>query len=104
MDRSRPRNPNDERRGGGGGHHNEKVKTYRIKGRDGREISVLTGHDRADLDARSGEADRRVLIMRTDMPADKQEHAVTTAMRAFEYHEPTHYSDIARDIKEDFNK
>jgi hypothetical protein len=48
-------------------------------------------------------ADKRVLIKRTDMSADKVQHAVITTLKAFESHEPGRFSEIAREIKDEFN-
>ena len=45
-----------------------------------------------------------MLIKRTDMTQDKIQHAVITTLRAFENHDISHFSDIAREIKEEFNK
>ena len=45
-----------------------------------------------------------MLIKRTDMTPDKQQHAIITCLRAFENHDPSHFSDIAREIKEEFNR
>ena len=80
------------------------IQTFRITKKDGSMISVVACNDQALLDSFGAQADRKVLIKRTDMPQDKQQHAIITCLRAFENNDPSHFSDIAREIKEEFNK
>ena len=81
-----------------------RIQTFRITRRDGSAISVIACDDQNTLDSFGANADRKVLIKRTDMPQEKQQHAIITCLRAFENHEPSHFSDIAREIKEEFNR
>ena len=81
-----------------------RIQTFRITRRDGSTISVIACDDANTLQAFGAQADKRVLIKRTDMSDDKIQHAVITTLRAFENHDITHFSDIAREIKEEFNK
>ena len=81
-----------------------RIQTFRVSRRDGTTISVIACDDQQTLEAFGGTADRKVLIKRTDMPQDKQQHAVVTTLRAFENHDVSHFSDIAREIKEEFNR
>ena len=80
------------------------VHTFRITKRDGQSISVVACDDQNTLDSFGANADRRVLIKRTDMPHEKQQTAIITALKAFENHDPRHFSDVAREIKEEFNR
>lgn len=81
-----------------------RILTYRINRRDGTQLSVVACDDVNTLQIFGKHADKKVLIKRTDMPSDKIQHAVVTTLKAFENHEVTHFSDIAREIKEEFNK
>ena len=49
-----------------------RIQTFRITRRDGNAISVVACDDQNTLDAFGTTADRKVLIKRTDMTADKQ--------------------------------
>ena len=81
-----------------------RILTFRITRRDGTQISVVACDDQNTLQSFGGNADKRVLIKRTDMTPDKVQHAVITTLKAFESIEPSHFSDIAREIKEEFNR
>ena len=81
-----------------------RIQTFRITRRDGSQISVIACDDANTLQAFGGAADKRVLIKRTDMSVDKIQHAVITTLRAFENHDASHFSDVAREIKEEFNR
>ena len=48
-----------------------RIQTFRISKRDGSHISVVASDDQQTLDSFGANADRKVLIKRTDMPADK---------------------------------
>ena len=78
--------------------------TFRITRRDSSSISVVACDDPTTLASFGQHADKRVLIKRTDMSADKVQHAIITTLRAFESNDPSHFSDIAREIKEEFNR
>ena len=77
-----------------------RIQTFRITKRDGSQISVVASDDQGTLEAFGHTADKKVLIKRTDMPLDKVQHAIITALKAFENHDPSHFSDVAREIKE----
>ena len=47
------------------------IQTFRITKKDGSMISVVACNDQALLDSFGSQADRKVLIKRTDMPQDK---------------------------------
>ena len=81
-----------------------RILTFRITRRDGSSISVLACDDPTTLSTFGKSADKRVLIKRTDMTPDKVQHAIITTLRAFESHDPSHFSDVAREIKEEFNR
>lgn len=81
-----------------------RILTFRITKSDGSSTSVVACDDPNQLQQIGANADKRVLIKRTDMTPDKVNHAIITTLRAFESHDPSHFSDIARDIKEEFNK
>jgi len=81
-----------------------RILTFRITRRDGSSISVVACDDPTTLSTFGKNADKRVLIKRTDMSADKVQHAIITTLRAFESHDPSHFSDVAREIKEEFNR
>jgi hypothetical protein len=81
-----------------------RIMTFRITRRGGDQISVVACDDANTLQVFGANADKRVLIKRTDMTQDKIQHAVITTLRAFENHDIAHFSDIAREIKEEFNK
>ena len=67
-------------------------------------MTVVAADDAMTLESFGAAADKKVLIKRTDMPQEKVQHAVVTALRAFENHDPSHFSDVAREIKEEFNR
>ena len=81
-----------------------RIMTFRITRRDGVPISVIACDDPNTLQSFGANADKRVLIKRTDMSADKVQHAIITTLKAFESNDPAHFSDIAREIKEEFNR
>jgi len=81
-----------------------RLMTFKITRRDGTAISVVACDDQNMIQSFGGQADKRVLIKRTDMTQDKVQHAVITTLKAFENHEINHFSDIAREIKEEFNQ
>ena len=49
-----------------------RVQTFRITKRDGSSISVVACDDQNTLDSFGANADRKVLIKRTDMTQEKQ--------------------------------
>ena len=80
-----------------------RILTFRITKADGSSISVMACDDQNSLQQFGGTADRRVLIKKTKMTADKEQHAIITTLKAFESHEKNQFLEIAREIKEEFN-
>ena len=80
-----------------------RILTFRVTKRDGTQMAVVACDDATMLQSFGSSADKRVLIKRTDMTPDKVQHAIITVLKTFESNEPSHFSEIARQIKEEFN-